>query len=168
MKKSISRKVADSEADISHILCLTVKVYNCNNSSTQLTFAIVCLIKLAVVFNESSSMSILCCFGSLGPNKGGFVSGIPIKFVLSSVFLFLFSKLAVLGINLGAVNRGTGCFIVLSLSFLSADAEFGLFEVWLERSGEAGMKWCRDPILSSVGALVCGLCDLNSLKDKHC
>lgn len=143
--------------------CVTMKLFS---FITELTFAIVCLIKLAVWFNESSSMSTLCCSGSLGPHTGAFFSNIPNKSVLSSIFLFLFSKRAILGINLGAVDEGFWIFLVLTS--LSADTEFTQFEDSLERSGEGGIKLCRDPILSSVGALVCRLCDLNLLEDKHC
>lgn len=134
------KKKVNSEVTVNHTSCVTMKLCNCNDTITQLTFAIVCLMKLAVMFKESSSMSILGCSGSLGPNKGAFLSDIPNKSVLSSNFLFLFSKCAVLGINLGTVDGGSDGFLVLSLSSLSADAEFGQFEVCLKRSGEAGMK----------------------------
>lgn len=118
----------------------------------QATFFIVFLIKLTVVFRDSSSMSTLGVSGSLGPISGSLLPATSVpKRSASSILRFLLSKCVVRGTNLGVAD----CFGVVLCSLplsLSEDVRLEL-ELGTGCCLVSIIALCNVPILSSVGTV---------------
>lgn len=121
----------------------------------QPTCFIVFLIRLTVVFSDTSSMSSWAGSGSFGPMSGSLLLGTSVSegSAASAILRFLLSKCMVRGTNLTAGGWFEASLCSVSLSLWE--------EVWLELEPCSGcwfmsmMALCNVPILSSVGLVPC-------------